>query len=254
MKTFIQLTAGLCLVLALALPAAAQEEMGTLTQVIGVKLNNGSAAQFEDAVKTHLAWHKAQNDSWRWHAYEVLTGPHTGEYRYVSPGHSWKDYDGRESFEKADAADIAKTFGPHLESTMNMFYRVRTEISRMPDSIEPTLLANVIHMVLHPRAVPDFEAMMVKVHEAMSKTDWGGYYIWYMLENGGTSPEYAIVFPLEKFADMTPPEKPFPAMLEEALGRHDAAEVMETIMGAIESERTEILKFRSDLSYIPASN
>lgn len=254
MKTFIQLTTALCLALALALPVAAQEEMGTLTQVLGVKVNNGSATQFEDAVKTHLAWHKAQNDTWRWHAYEVMTGPYTGEYRYVSPGHFWKDYDGREKFEKADAANIEKTFGPYLESSMNMFYRVRPEVSRMPDSIDPMPLASIMHIVLHPKAVPDFEAMMQKIHEAMTETKWGSYYVWYSLENGGASPEYALVFPIERFADMAPPEKPFPAMLEEAFGRHDAAEVMETIMGSIESERTEILRFRSDLSYIPASN
>ncbi len=57
--------------------------------------------------------------------------------------------------------------------------------------------------------------------------------------------------PRNKWAEFEEPEKPFDKMLEEAYGKQGAGEIIAGLRRVIESEETEVVKFRADLSYIP---
>ena len=50
----------------------------------------------------------------------------------------------------------------------------------------------------------------------------------------------------------TGPDKQFDAMLEEALGRPDADAIKESMKNCVRESYTSVLRFRSDLSYIPS--
>ena len=51
------------------------------------------AAAFEEGFKKHLAWRKAQGDTWRWDTWQMVRGEKLGSYYTVSNGHAWKDFD-----------------------------------------------------------------------------------------------------------------------------------------------------------------
>ncbi len=60
-----------------------------------------------------------------------------------------------------------------------------------------------------------------------------------------------LSIPRNKWADFEEPEKSFDKILEEAYGKQEASEIIAGLGRVIESEETEIIKFRADLSYIP---
>ena len=80
-------------VLLLALPVVAQEDSGNVAEVVCNKVQPGKNSQFEEGVKKHLDWHRRQNDSWTWVAWQVITGEDTGTYCWGTFGHNWEDFD-----------------------------------------------------------------------------------------------------------------------------------------------------------------
>lgn len=68
---------------------------------------------------------------------------------------------------------------------------------------------------------------------------------------GGEQPHFALVLPRNSWGDFAPPETPFPAMLEKALGRQEATMIMESLDKTLQKEWNEVLRYRPDLSYKP---
>ena len=73
----------------------------------------GMQAQFEEGRKKHSAFHAAQKDTWKIYVWEIVSGERTGAYMQATPGHNWKDFDDRASFNKLD--------GPTLRKIWNRF-------------------------------------------------------------------------------------------------------------------------------------
>ena len=120
----------------------------------------------------------------------------------------------------------------------------------------PAPLNQLIHFQVKVGAGEEFGNAIKKVHEAIQKTKWssGGQpvtYQWYAMANGGDNPHFTLVLPLLGWADMEEPETPFPAMLEKAFGRTDAAAIMEIFNRTVVREYSEVLRYRPDLSYVP---
>ena len=66
-------------------------------------------------------------------------------------------------------------------------------------------------------------------------------------------PTYVLVLPHDNWADFEdkPDMKPFPEMLKEAFGQAEADSIIKRFDSSTESETTEIVQFRPDLSYLP---
>jgi hypothetical protein len=79
-------------------------------------------AQWEAARKEHSAFHAAQKDTWSILVWEIFTGERTGAYLSSSPGHNWKDFDARESFNKIDQPNIEKTMGASTAGSARAYY------------------------------------------------------------------------------------------------------------------------------------
>jgi len=90
-----------------------------------------------------------------------------------------------------------------------------------------------------------------KITQALKKANWGGAFEWYVLVNGAEHPTYYLVLPRTNWAGFAPPPKPFPVVLEEAVGRTEAESVMRTLDKALHCERSELIRLRPDLSYTP---
>ena len=94
-----------------ALLAAQVNPESSLVEVNVSTPKPGMTQQWEQGRKRHSNFHRAQKDTWPVFVYEVATGDFTGNYISVQPGHSWKDYDAREAFQKLDTPDVQKTWG-----------------------------------------------------------------------------------------------------------------------------------------------
>lgn len=242
--------------LLLALPALAQQTPpapGKVTEVFSFSAKPGMNAKLEEGIKLHNGWHRKQNDPTAILTFQTVSGPGAGGYARVSFGHRWEDFDAMEKTNAADEADSATNMDPYIAGGYPSFYLFMPEVSRPPAGPTPSALAEVITFQLQPGSAPEFIYVIKKIHEAIGKTNWPVPYEWYALHNGGEVPEFVLVLPKAKWADFNEPEKPFDKMLEEAYGRQEAEALLRQFSKTIRSEHTELIRYRADLSYIPAA-
>jgi len=84
----------LCSVLVVLAPSFASAQTpppDSVSEVLRQKVRPGTVQDYEASRKKHMAWHKAQNDTWAWEVFEIMTGPDTGSYLIASGGHQWKE-------------------------------------------------------------------------------------------------------------------------------------------------------------------
>jgi hypothetical protein len=251
MRTALLITA------ALALPAAASlaaDQPGTVGRVFVTVPRPGMAAQYEAGRKKHMDWHRKQNDTWTWLTWEVQTGQNAGSYVSGSFGHQWKDLDEWEKkLGEGDTADGNINMTPFSGGGTNGIYSFLPDVSRQGDT--PSPMSQVIHYQLNMGAEREFRSAMKKVHEAIGKAGLDWHYGWYELVDGGEHPTFVLVLALRGWADLgpNPAEPTFPAMLAKAYGEYEAEELLKSIDRSAKSARSEVLKYRPDLSYMPAA-
>jgi hypothetical protein len=86
-----------------------------VTEVLRQKARPGTVQEYEASRKKHMDWHKAQNDTWVWEVFEVMTGPDTGSYVIASGEHQWKEMEAWVArMADADAADSRTSMGPYI--------------------------------------------------------------------------------------------------------------------------------------------
>jgi hypothetical protein len=78
----------LCVLLSNA--ALAQQH---IAQFVVWKPNQGQEQLFETGYKQHLLWHKANNDTWGWYGWFIISGPRLGQFMDATFDHSWSDFD-----------------------------------------------------------------------------------------------------------------------------------------------------------------
>lgn len=214
----------------------------------------GMTSQFEQGRKRHNQWHRSQNDSWAWDTWEVLIGENAGQYVTGTFGHKWADFDAfATKLEKADTADSNQNIQPYVQFAKPFLYAYLPDISRPPAGDTPAPLAQLLHFHLKQGAEMDFEQTIRKIHEAIQKTNWPAHYMWYALVSGGPGPQMTLVLPHDNWADFKEPEPSFPQMLENAYGKDEAQAILKSFGTTVESERSEIIRYRPDLSYRPAA-
>ncbi|HET6982024.1 MAG TPA: hypothetical protein VFI53_07780 [Myxococcaceae bacterium] len=240
------------LALSLAVPALGQPA-GDVAVINTHTPKPGATAKYETARKNHMAWHKAQKDTWTWNTWEVVSGEGSGTYYTASFAHAWKDFDTQEKFEKADTADFDKNIGPTLGRSFTSYYLRRGDLSLTPPSATPpTPYSFLTFFLLKPEGVNDFQEAVKKINEGIKKTNWKqqGPSSWYQLVNGGEGPMYVLAGGRDNWAAFAPNEKSLDVMMEEAFGK-DGAAILAKARNAIRSSRTETIKYRPDLSYVP---
>jgi hypothetical protein len=240
--------------LMLALSASGQQSAaGNLVEVHINKPKPGMEKQYEQARKKHMAWHASQKDTWPWETWEILDGENGGSFVVDTVGHSWKDYDVREKFNDADAADANASFVPTLQEDVQSYYMFRPEMSLGSGPATPSKMASVTFFMLTPEGVNTFIDSVKKVGEGAKKTNYPAKPTrWYQLVNGGHGPQFVLVQERDTWADFQGPEKNLDAMMEEAYGKDEGAVIMNNLRKSFRSTYSEIIRRRPDLSYMPA--
>jgi hypothetical protein len=240
------------LALAMALPGMAQNA-GKVAEIHINRPKPGMTTQYEAGRKKHMAWHKGQKDTWSWYVWEVLTGEGTGSYVVGTFQHQWKDFDGREKFDKADTADAMASMRSSLAGEQMSYYIYRDDLSSGPEVLTPTPLLSITHYILKPDGVNDFVEGVKKIREGAMKTSYpmaGANHV-YQLANGGDAPHFVIVGDRANWAAFAPAsDKSLDAMMEEAYGKEQGAAILATARKAIRSIMTGALQYRPDLSYV----
>lgn len=230
------------------------QNAGKVAAIHSNRVKPGMTTQYETGRKKHMAWHKGQKDPWSWYVWEVLTGEGTGSYVVGTFQHQWKDFDGREKFDRADTADAMASMGSSLAGEQMSYYIYRDDLSSGPEVMPPpTPLISITHYMLKPDGTNDFVEGVKKIREGAMKTSYpmaGANHV-YQLANGGDAPHFVIVGDRANWAAFAPAsDKSLDAMMEEAYGKEQGAAILAAARKAIRSIMTEALQYRPDLSYV----
>lgn len=133
------------------------------------------------------------------------------------------------------------------------YYELRGDLTTPPSPGPPPPYLTVLHFLLKPDGVPDFTESVKKVTAGMAKTNYPqARRTWYALVNGGRGPEFVLVTERKGVGDLAPPAKTLDAMMQEAYGDQGAV-ILASLRKAVYSTYSELLQFRADLSYMPAT-
>jgi hypothetical protein len=231
----------------------AQEKPGTIASLEFQTPKNGMTKQYEDGRKQKADWHKQQKDPLPLMVWETLSGDHTGTYVVGRVGQHWSDFDKPAIPEQADLEEFNKVIGAYVQSVVTRYYEFLPKVSKPTDSTVPSKFSEVLTFRVRPGKGEDFRSAMARATEAIEKTKWPVHYFWYALASGGTVATYVLVLPRTNWADFEekPGMKPFDEMLKEAFGSAEADSITKRFDSSIESETSEIVQFRPDLSYLP---
>jgi hypothetical protein len=239
------------MVLAPAVAGAQTPPPDSVSEVLRQKIRSGTVQDYEAARKKHMAWHKAQNDPWAWEVFEVMTGPDTGSYLISSGDHQWKDMEAWVArMADADAADSQASMGPYIAGTQREYWTQLNAISRLPSSDIQYPLITVTTYHVKPGSDAALRAAIAKVNAALDAGKFPLRTIWYVLTSGGPSPTYAVVAPREGLGAMAPSPSLI-EVLEKKLGKPAADALVKSFYDNVVSANTELLRLRTDLSYLP---
>ena len=236
-----------------ASPMVVAQNPGTVAALEFQTPKNGMVSQYEAGRKQKAAWHKQQNDPQPLMVWETLTGDHTGTYIVGRLGQHWADFDKPSIPDQADLEEYQKVVGSSVESLTAKYYEFLPKVSNMPASNTPSKFSEIITFNVRYGKGSDFRAAISRIYDAGQKTKWPLNYGWYALAAGGATGTYVLVLPRSSWADFEdkPGVKPFREMLKDALGQSETDSIVNTLNWSIESENSEIIQFRADLSYLP---
>lgn len=238
------------------LPALAQMPAKSLNHVIVIKTRPGMSTQWEEGVKKLNDWAHQHNLPLARDFWSIVSGPRTGQYAITSPGHDWKDFDGADKASQGVTAQIMADLDPYTESHLTSYWLYREDLSgRAFDMGQgPPPFLEVTTYFLKAGGGQAVEDAIKAANAAIQKSHWPGKPAgWWSLVNGGDGPQLVIALGRENWADFQPPDPDFVTMLNNVYGKEGAAALGEKFFGGLRSWRSEIWRYRRDLSYTPAS-
>lgn len=233
----------------------AQEKGGTLASLEFQKVKAQMAPQYEAGRKQKAAWHKQQNDPWPLLVWETVSGDDTGTYIVGRLGQHWADLDKPPVSDEADLAEFQKVMGNYVESVTARYYDYLPKISNpVEGSSGPPKFSEILVFHVRSGKTSEFRSAIDRVYDATVKTKWAVNYEWYVLTNGGEDGTYVLSIPHKNWASFedNPDVKPFRDMLKEAFGQQETDSIIDRFDRSVERQTSQIIKFRPDLSYLPA--
>jgi hypothetical protein len=250
-----QVSGILCAVLACGVGAAlAADQPGTVGRVYVNFAKPGMTAQYEAGRKKHMEWHRKQGDSWTWNVWQIETGERAGAYLVATTKHHWKDLDDWEKkLGDADGADAQVNLVPFTGSGANGIYNLLLDVSHPTEGDAVPPMAELVRYQVKVGGEAQFLSATKKIKDAILKSGSSWHWGWWELVDGGEHPEYVLVFAMQGWADLAPPETPFPALLAKAYGEYEAGQILSSINDSVKSVRSEVIRYRPDLSYVPSA-
>ncbi|HEX6535804.1 MAG TPA: hypothetical protein VF041_14495 [Gemmatimonadaceae bacterium] len=260
-KTFASV-ALLALLALSAAPLVAQEPERPVhegaARVFAIRPHAGMERQFEDGYRRHLDWHRQAGDPWAWYLWQVTNGERAGLYVDGTFEHRWSDFDAAVD-PAGDGADNDVNVEPFAARPWNAAWR---RLGATDGDFAALAERSRYLLVVEYRLRPDSAA---RVFDALDRAravhpvalssgtgDPASSPAWFALASGGEGPALVLVAPLPRWSGMSPlaPDPLLVALeaLEPARRDGDASRLYRAITSAATSVRSEIWRFRPDLS------
>jgi hypothetical protein len=232
----------------------AQNNPGNLVVVESQTPKPGMTQQYEQGRKQKADWHKQQKDPEALLVFQILSGEQTGSYLVSRGGLHWADLDHPAVPDAADTEEYNKVVGSYVASVTDSYYEFLPKFSNPDNSPLPSKYAEALLIRVKFGKLGDFRTALAKISEAERKANPSIHVQIYGLLNGGYSSTFVVIVPRANWAafEESPNAKPLAQALMEAYGADETNSTTATLYNSIESEYSEILEFRQDLSYIPA--
>lgn len=231
--------------------AGVSAESGDAARIVVIRPKDGLAQGFEDGYRRHLAWHRDQQDPWTWYGWSFVLGERVGQFIDGTFGHAWSDFD--QAVDPAgDAADVAANVAPFADVVSHAAYELLPALStlRLPDS---SAYLELTTYRLEPGRDSLFEELLHIAHRTR-RTGIDGEpaleFAWYRLVSGGAPGEYLLMRPLGRFSDLQSAGGFFADLLDRRVSE-SVGTVAAALDLAVADVRSELLRFRPDLSYLP---
>lgn len=231
-----------------AATAAAPASPGKLADFWTFWPKAGHEAQFEAAMKSHLAWRKQAGEGWMWEAYQPTVGTDLARYVFRAGQRHWADFDAQQAWEAANKASEAfnRDVSPHLEHYEHSIEEEVYENSHWVDGPDYRYIQVQTHKV-KAGANDAILAASAAIHQALQAGGWTGSYA--VAREISGSGAFKLAFPYTSYAAMEGPQPGFMEVLAKGAGSAAAAQaLLQKVDDAVESMDTTIYVLRPELS------
>lgn len=215
--------------------SAAPDGATTIARTFELRARDGLDRQLDDGYRRHLDWHAAAGDRWAWYLWEVTNGERAGLYVDGTFGRAWADFDAAVD-PLGDAADNAVNVDPFAIRAANHAWRLRPDLGSA--LVDPEAAPLVVRTECRIRRGADTE--LASALRRLRATDGGRAFAVYELVSGGELPTYVVWVPAATWGDA-------------GAAAEDMADVMRPLAASAERVRTELWRFRPDLSLCRSS-
>jgi len=214
----------------------------------------GMTQQYEQGRKQKVDWHKQQKDPQPLYVFEILTGDNTGSYYVGRFDQHWADMDKPAIPDQSDTEEFTKVIGNYVQSVTARYYEFLPKVSNAPNLTMPAKYYEIATFHVRRDKIGEFRSALDRITEAAKKSQWPVHYEFYELAFGGNVGTFVLSEPHANWADFEdkPDVKPLRRLLEDTFGQSEADAIYGRLVGAIQTEETEIIEFRQDLSYMPS--
>jgi hypothetical protein len=221
-----------------------------LAQIWELAPKAGHGPAFQEALRAHMEYRKAQGDPWDWRIYQVVVGDNVGTFYAWSGNHTWSDFDAymASDIPQTLSTHYGATVGPLAEPSRTWIEQGDTTLVRLPDNMDDQTLFTISEFQIVPGHQMAFSEAMTKFHEAMEQADAPVYYAVNYPVAGGTGPAMTMVGFAENFAGMAEPDPTVEEIMMEVYGEEEATEIFQAFTSGLQSYKNMVLTLRTDLS------
>ena len=143
---------------------------------------------------------------------------------------------------------------PAVQSVVSRYYEYLPKVSSPPADSKMSKFSEIITYHVRYGKDAEFNTLLAKITEGITKTKWPVNFLWFALANGGPTGTYALVIPRNSWAEFEekPDMKPFRQMLTDAFGEGESDSIIKRLDSCVDGVTSQIDKFRAELSYLPA--
>jgi len=221
--------------LLLSAQAFAQPAAGPFARMVVIQPKPGQGAAFEQGYQRHLEWHKGANDRWTWHGWSFVLGDRLGMFMDGTFGHAAANFDAAVQ-PAGDAADNAVNVVPYADFLSHgVFRRLESASVGLPLPDASPFLAMATYTVAAGEETA-FERQLVAGASSPANAGRAAQrFTWYRLQLGGAGGQYVLMRSAPSFGAAAELPDVLPAGAK----------------ALVRGVRTELLRYRADMSYIP---
>jgi len=256
MNKFESLTIAAVAVTALAmapLTAMAQDDEAPppLSDVWIMVPKQGMESDFEEAIKTHMAFRVDAGESWQWNTYTPVAGDRLDMYQFRYCCFDWADMDDymAEEAQEAMGTHWDETVHPYVDHYHHYFERTDWENSHWPEGDGEGPYYEVTTWTWKADAGSSSGEARKKMSQAAIEHGWGdtgANWMWMFRMHG--KPKLMLVSSFEDYADMAMPDPGFFEFMSEALSEEEVESMFADFDSGFSSVETTLWRHRPELS------